>query len=114
MKAFHDLPLPVPLHDALREVSDRLTAAFRVDRLMLFGPVVRGEADEESDADLLVVLMERPTHQERDRITSLILDVNLEYGTNLSELIVGRETWDRGVPSVLPLHAEIEAEGIRL
>jgi predicted nucleotidyltransferase len=114
MKAFHDLSLPRPLREALREVSDRLTAAFRVDRLVLFGSVVRGEADEESDADLLVVLTERPTHQERDRITSLILDVNLEYGTNLSELIVDRETWKRGLPSVLPIHAEIEAEGIQL
>jgi predicted nucleotidyltransferase len=114
MKAFHDLPLPAPLHDALREVSDRLTTAFRVDSLVLFGSVVRGEADEEADADLLVVLTERPTHQERDRITSLILDINLEYGTNLSELIVDRETWERGLPSALPIHAEIEEEGIRL
>jgi predicted nucleotidyltransferase len=114
MKALHDLPLPAPLHDALRAVCDRLTTAFRVDRLMLFGSVVRGEADEESDADLLVVLTEQPTHQERDRITSTILDVNLEYGTNLSELIVDRETWDRGLPSALPIHTEIEAEGIRL
>ena len=114
MKAFHDLPLPAPRHDALREVYDRLTTAFRVDRLMLFGSVVRGEADEESDTDLLVVLTERPTHQERDRITGLILDANLKYGTNLSELIVDQETWERGLPSALPIHTEIEAEGIRL
>lgn len=114
MKAFHDLFLPKPLQDALREVYDRLTAEFHVDRLVLFGSVVRGEVDDESDADLLVVLTGRPTHQERDRITSLILDINLEYGTNLSELIVDRETWDRGLPSALPIHAEIEAEGMRL
>jgi predicted nucleotidyltransferase len=82
--------------------------------MVLFGSVIRGESDEESDADLLVVLTERPTHQERDRITSLILDVNLEHDTNLSELIVDRETWDRGLPSALPVHTEIEEEGIRL
>jgi hypothetical protein len=50
----------------------------------------------------------------RDRITSLILDINLEYGTNLSELIVDRQTWDDGPPSVLPVHKEIEEEGMRL
>jgi predicted nucleotidyltransferase len=114
MKALHNLPLPAPLRDALQAVCDRIMAEFNVDRLVLFGSVVRGESDEESDADLLVVLTEPPTHQVRDRITSLILDVNLKYGTNLSELIVDRQTWEYGLPSAMPIHAEIEEEGIRL
>ena len=55
-----------------------------------------------------------PTAQVRDRITSLILDINLAYDTNLSELIVDQQTWDTGLPATLPIHAEIEEEGIRL
>ena len=114
MKVLDDLQLPESLRSALQAARERITAECRVDRMVLFGSVIRGESDEESDADLLVVLTERPTHQERDRITSLILDVNLEHDTNLSELIVDRETWDRGLPSALPVHTEIEEEGIRL
>ena len=71
MKALHDLPLPVSLRAAIQAVRNRLTAECSVDRLMLFGSVVRGEAAAESDADLLVVLTEPPTAQVRDRITSL-------------------------------------------
>jgi predicted nucleotidyltransferase len=78
------------LRAAIQAVRNRLTAECSVERLMLFGSVVRGEADAESDADLLIVLTERPTAQVRDRITSLILDINLAYDTNLSELIVDR------------------------
>jgi predicted nucleotidyltransferase len=114
VKGLDDLPLPEYLRSALQAVRERITAECRGDRLVLFGSVVRGEADEESDTDLLVVLTERPTHQIRDRIISLILDVNLEHDTNLSELIVDRETWNRGLPSALPIHTEIEEEGIRL
>jgi predicted nucleotidyltransferase len=114
MKALHDLPLTIPLREALRAARDRRTAEFNVDCMVLFGSAVRGESDEESDADLLIVLTERPTHQTRDRITSVILDINLQYGTNLSELIVDRQMWDCGLPSALPIHAEIEEEGIRL
>jgi predicted nucleotidyltransferase len=114
MKTLHDLLLPASLHEAIRAVRDRITAECSVDRLVLFGSVVRGEADAESDADLLIVLTERPTAQVRDRITSLILDINLAYDTNLSELIVDRQTWDADLPAVLPIHSEIEAEGIRL
>ena len=114
MKGLDDLQLVDPLCSALQAAHKRITAEFGVNRLVLFGSVVRGELDEESDVDLLVVLTERPTHQTRDRITSLILDINLQYGTNLSEVIVDRQTWDEGLPSVLPIHKEIEEEGIRL
>ena len=114
MKALHDLSLPAPLRAAIQAVRNRLTAQCSVERLMLFGSVVRGEADAESDADLLIVLTDSPTAQVRDRITNLILDINLAYDTNLSELIVDQQTWDTGLPAALPIHAEIEAEGIRL
>ena len=114
MKAFDDFQLSAPLREALQAACKWITAEFRVDRLVLFGSVVRGESDEESDVDLLIVLTDRPTRQMRDRITSLILDVNLEYDTNLSELIVDRQTWDSGPPSAMPIHEEIEEEGIRL
>jgi predicted nucleotidyltransferase len=114
MKILSDLVLPQPLGAALRAVQERITGEFGVDRIVLFGSVVRGEADEESDVDLLIVLNEQPSRQVRDRITSLILDINLEYGTNLSELIVDQQTWDHGLPAALPIHEEIEEEGIRL
>jgi predicted nucleotidyltransferase len=114
MKLLDDLQLSEPLRNALQAARERLTATCGVDRLVLFGSVVRGEADEESDVDLLMVLTERPTCEMRDCITSLILDINLQYGTNLSELIVDRQTWDYGLPSAMPIHAEIEEEGLRL
>lgn len=81
---------------------------------MLFGSIVRGEADEESDVDLLIVLKELPDHQARNRISHLILDINLKYDMNLSELIVDRQSWDHGLPSVLPIYERIEEEGILL
>jgi hypothetical protein len=31
-----------------------------------------------------------------------------------SELIVDRHTWDKGLPSILPIHEKIEEEGIPL
>ena len=114
MKRLSELQLSTPLRVALQAAHRRITSEFRVDRLVLFGSLVRGESDEESDADLLIVLTEPPTHQVRDHITSLILDINLEYGTNLSELMVDRQTWDDGLPATLPIYKEIEEEGIRL
>ena len=117
MKTLQDLQLPKNVLAALQTARDCINAEFAVDRIVLFGSVVRGEDDEESDVDLLIVLKDPPSHQERDRITSVILDINLEYDTNLSELIefaLDRQTWALGLPSVLPIHQAIQEEGIPL
>jgi predicted nucleotidyltransferase len=114
VKTLADLTLPQNVRDALRVAQEQLNTEFNVDRMMLFGSVVRGIADEQSDEDLLIVLSAPADHQIRDRISSIILDLNLAYGTNLSELIVDRETWDHGIPSALPIHKIIEEEGVSL
>ena len=114
MKALSDLQLPQQLWGALLETKRRISAEFAVDRIVLFGSVVRGEADEESDVDLLIVLREFPNHLVRNQISRLLLDINLEYDTNLSGLVVEQPTWDEGLLTVLPIHAEVQEEGIRL
>lgn len=114
MKKLADLKLSKNVHEALQAVRARLNSEFNVDRILLFGSVVRGTANDRSDEDLLIVLREPVNHQLRNRISSIILDLNLDYGTNLSELIVDRDTWDHGIPSALPIHKVIDEEGIPL
>jgi len=114
MKGLSELRLDNKLRKALEVARDRLTAQFEVDRIVLFGSVVWGKPNEESDVDLLIVLKDRPDHGIEDQISRVILEINLEYDTNLSELIVDRQTWDHGPASVLPIHEEIEKRGIPL
>jgi len=114
VKRLDDLKLPQNVSDALRAAQEQLTKEFNIDRILLFGSIVRGAASEGSDEDLLIVLAEPASHRNRDRISSMILDLNLAHGTNLSELIVDRDTWDHGIPSALPIHKIIEEEGVSL
>ena len=55
MKLLSELQLPASIPDALQAAHRRITSEFRVERLVLFGSLVRGESDEESDVDLLIV-----------------------------------------------------------
>jgi uncharacterized protein len=114
VKTLDDLHPTPTLRSALLTARTRIFQEFEVDRIILFGSTVEGTADPESDVDLLIVLMENPSHETRDRITSLILEINLEHDTNLSELIVDRQTWDYGLPSALAIYEKIKAEGIPL
>jgi len=114
MKGLSDLQLAEQVRGALRALRDRIGAEFRVDRIVLFGSVVRGTSDEESDLDVLIVLQEPPNHQIRNRISRVILDINLEHDTNISGLVVDQKAWDEGLLSVLPIHDEVEEQGVRL
>ena len=114
MKTLQDLSLPPHIYQALRAARERITSEFAVDRMVLFGSAARGTADEESDVDVLIVLKEHPNHEIRNRISNVTLDINLEYDTNLSELIVDQQAWDEGLLTVLPIYAEIQEQRIQL
>jgi len=52
---------------ALAEVVHRLVAAYQPERVYLFGSVARGDANPDSDYDLLVVV---PDHASPERLRS--------------------------------------------
>ena len=44
----------------------------------------------------------------------MVFEVNLKYETNISELIISDEEWHGFLLSLLPIHDNIESEGIVL
>lgn len=112
MKKIDDVALEAPQWEAISALQSRLRRVFPIHALALYGSGARGEADAESDLDVLVVTEQRLTRWERHRITDLVFDINLRLGTNLSTLVVDRAAWEEGPLSVLPLRAEILREGI--
>lgn len=114
MKRLDDVSLSPNQLQALDEVRRRLVHDFNVEAILLYGSVVREEADEESDLDLLVLTTEPLTRTARHGITDAVFEVNLHHGTNLSTLVIDRSAWETGPVSVLPIRDEILKEGIPL
>ena len=107
-------PLSLKQSQALKEIKQRVIQRFDLVDCLLYGSASRGEADEESDLDLLIVTHEALTRFKRHEITDIVFDVNLKYDTNFSTLVVDKETWKNGMISVLPLRDEILKDGIRV
>ncbi len=97
---------------ALKELKRRLSDAFDIEKMILYGSVARAEADEESDSDLLILTNQPMKRFERHRITDVIFEVNLRHGTNFSSLVVDRASWEAGPLSVLPICGEVRRDGI--
>ena len=100
--------------EGLTELLHRLYDQFHVVSVILYGSVARGEADEESDTDLLILTAEPLSRPARHDITDVVFDVNLRYGTNFSTLVLDQHTWETGAVAVLPLKEAIMQDGIPL
>ncbi|MBM4273571.1 MAG: nucleotidyltransferase domain-containing protein [Deltaproteobacteria bacterium] len=81
---------------------------------ILFGSKATGTGEEESDLDLLVELPIAVSEDLRRCIIHLAFEINLVYGSNISVLIVSRDDWENGLLAALPIHVEIDKEGIPL
>lgn len=102
------------LKKALAGLKERLTSAYPVARLILFGSAARGEMDVESDVDVLVLTARPLSWKERDAISDEVFKINLRHDTNISVLVVDLRNWEEGPISVMPIREEIEREGMEL
>jgi predicted nucleotidyltransferase len=98
----------------LSGIKRRLLEKFDIKTFVLYGSLARGQADEESDADLLVVTSKPLTRFERHEITNVVFEVNLQYDTTFSTLVVDIKSWETGIISVLPVRDEIIRDGIQV
>jgi len=114
MKHSESIPITPRQLQALSEIKRRLLERFDINSFVLYGSVARGQADEESDVDLLIVTSKRLTRFERHEITNVVFDVNLQYDTNFSTLVVDSRSWETGIISVLPVRDEIIRDGIQV
>lgn len=112
MKTLEQIVLKDNDRQAIRSAAHLLRERFPVERVVVFGSKVRGDDDDESDIDLLVLTRHKLTCQERDEITSALFDLQLERDIVISTLIVSVEEWEFGLYQVLPIHREIENEGV--
>jgi len=58
---------------AIEELKINILEQFDVEQLILFGSIVRGDFDEESDIDLLVLTKREYSRSERHEITDWFL-----------------------------------------
>ena len=103
-----------PLSQVLDELRPRLRALYgpRLDRLILFGSHARGDAEPNSDIDVLVVLKDEGTRDsEREGKLDIICDLSLKYGTVVSCIETTSEKIDH---SGMPFYRNVRQEGVAI
>jgi predicted nucleotidyltransferase len=98
----------------LSDASSLLRQRFPIAKVVLFGSKARGDAGPDSDLDVLVLTTRRLSDLERRQILSELYDLSLAAGAFLSPLVVPLDEWASGRASVLPIHREVERDGVLL
>ena len=100
---------------ALKTFQTSLQALLKEDLLVLrlFGSKARGEATEESDIDVLVLVRQKSRAICR-RIVEESLEIDLTYGTNLAPTILSSEEYRQNKEFQTPFYRSVEHEGIAL
>ena len=110
-------PQTTPALQAARSFAQRVALAYPVQQAILFGSRARGDAHEESDADVAVILKGSAGHfvHTKMALDDIAYDVLLDTGIRVQPLPVWEREWQQpeqySNPSLL---GNIAREGIAL
>lgn len=80
----------------------------------LFGSTARGDADADSDIDLLLVFRRDLTNDERGEISEYRYDLDLENSTVTQLVIETEEVWNDPINQATLFWQEVQREGMAL
>ena len=84
-----------------------------VVRIVLYGSVARGTNTEESDVDVAVLVKGQLDKEMEDKLSDLVVDMNLKYDKVFSVIDIDYETF-RKWEGVTPFYPHVTEEGIVL
>jgi predicted nucleotidyltransferase len=104
------MELNVEEQEVLSKVARTLRTRFGAVEVILYGSAARGDLDEESDIDLLVVLPKLDWEMQKD-IIAVCFDAELECGRVISAICYTTEEIEHGPLRSSPLVLTARREG---
>jgi len=111
MKSFESASLMKNESEAIEAAIRMLKSEFSIVKVILFGSKARGDYDEHSDIDLLVVASRLLHWKEEKAIIGALFDIGMEYNVIFSPLFTFSDEWEEGIFTEFPVYQEILQDG---
>ena len=112
MRTLGDISLTETDRQAVQRAAAVLRNRFPVVRVILYGSKARGDDAAGSDIDLLVLTSRAVTYQEKEAMTQSVYPLELELNVVISMLIMHERKWETGLCRAMPIHVEVERDGV--
>jgi uncharacterized protein len=96
---------------ALRKLKASLARDFPLVELRLFVSKARGDSNQESDIDVLVVL-ENYDWDTRMAVVDLCTDISIDHGVLLTPVLYSRAEYNSGLTRVTSFYQTVAREGV--
>ena len=97
----------------LEEIQTLKRQLLPKEKIILFGSQARGDAHEDSDWDLLVILnKEKKTSEDEDMYGFPFDKIGWNYGVAINAIIYSTKEWEKR--KITPFYKNVEEEGIEI
>jgi predicted nucleotidyltransferase len=96
----------------LGRLKQLLLKRVALHRLILFGSRARGDADPDSDMDVLVVVEEPADESTRDYVSDCAWEAGYREGIVIVPVVFARDEWENGPERQSLLAQAVELEGV--
>ncbi len=111
MKDFKNIKLSKDERRAIKAVATMLKNRFSAKEVILFGSKARGDSDQYSDIDLLVI-SPNPLHwKEEKAVVEALFDTGIENDVIFSPLFILSNEWEGGIFKQFLIYQEIIKDG---
>lgn len=100
--------------EILREVKEAVLKIEPSAEVILYGSRARDDYREYSDWDFLILVDGQIDNRCTDRIRYALYEIELNTDQVISSIVRSREEWDSPRYSVVPLHRNVERDGISI
>ena len=99
---------------ALDDIKRYLSKTYPGCRLILYGSKARGDSGQQSDIDLLIILNKQVDSKLERAIIHFAYDLELKYDVVLGLMIESKNNWRSQLAKAMPIHWNIDREGVAL
>ena len=114
MKSIEQIKLKENESKALFELKERLLQRFPDAEIIIYGSKARGDDEEFSDIDLLILVESQINRELKENITEITYDMELKYDVVFGIIVENRDFWKSPLANAMPLHWNIDRDGVHL